>query len=234
MQRLTREYEAARDPVLAAPMTAYMRDLFPFLGIKSPARRALSRRVLDGTGQPDQAELTDVALACWALPEREYQFFAVDWLRRYAKVLTVGFLPTARYLITTKSWWDTVDALASDVVGVMVKRHPELLSTMDAWAAGSDPAVGSPNASPTTADLPELWLARTAILHQLRYGVSTDRDRLFRYCASNAGHRDFFIRKAIGWALRQYARTEPDAVRAFVAAHPDLSTLSKKEALKNL
>jgi 3-methyladenine DNA glycosylase AlkD len=234
MQRLTREYEAARDPERAAPMTAYMRDLFPFLGIKSPPRRLLSKRVLDGVATPDEAQLTEVALACWALDEREYQHFAVDWLRRHAKVLTPAFLPTVRYLITTKSWWDTVDELASDVVGVMVERHPDLVSTMDAWAAGSEPAQGWPAASPKASGLPELWLARTAILHQLRYRAATDADRLFRYCADNAGHRDFFIRKAIGWALRQYAKSEPDAVRAFVEAHPELSALSRREALKNL
>lgn len=234
MDRLTREYEAARDPELAAPMTAYMRDLFPFLGIKSPPRRLLSKRVLDGVDKPDEAQLTAVALACWRLEEREYQHFAVDWLRSHAKVLTPAFLPTVRHLITTKSWWDTVDELASDVVGVMVERHPGLLSTMDAWAAGSDPAVGWPAASPKATAVPEMWLARTAILHQLRYKVATDTDRLFRYCANNAGHRDFFIRKAVGWALRQYAKTEPDIVRAFVEAHPELSTLSKREALKNL
>lgn len=234
IERLTREYEAARDPELAAPMSAYMRDLFPFLGIKSMPRRLLSQRVLDGVEKPDEAQLAEVALACWALPEREYQHFAVDWLRQHAKVLTEAFLPTAQYLITTKSWWDTVDELASDVVGVMVQRHPDLLSTMDAWAHGSDPTVGSPAASPKSALLPDLWLARTAILHQLRYKAATGTDRLFRYCADNAEHRDFFIRKAVGWALRQYAKTEPDAVRAFVVTHPELSTLSKREALKNL
>jgi len=234
LERLTREYETARDPDLAAPMTAYMRDLFPFLGIKSIPRRLLSKRVLDGVEKPDEAQLTEVARACWALPEREYQHFAVDWLRQHAKVLTPAFLPTAQYLITTKSWWDTVDELASDIVGVMVQRHPGLLSTMDAWATGSDPKLGWPAASPKASELPDLWLARTAILHQLRYKAATDTDRLFRYCADNAGHRDFFIRKAIGWALRQYAKTEPDAVREFVASEPGLSGLSKKEALKNL
>jgi 3-methyladenine DNA glycosylase AlkD len=234
LHRLTHEYEAARDPELAAPMAAYMRGLFPFLGLPSTPRRLLTKRVLEGLEKPDEAQLTEVALACWALDEREYQHFAVDWLRSHAKVLTPAFLPTARYLITTKSWWDTVDGLAADVVGTLVQRHPGLLSTMDAWATGSDPATGWPAASPKAAALPELWLARTAILHQLRYKAATDTDRLFRYCADNAGHRDFFIRKAVGWALRQYAKTEPDAVRAFVEAHPELSTLSKREALKNL
>ena len=234
MQRLTKEYEAARDPELAAPMTAYMRDLYPFLGIKAPPRRALNRRVLDGLARPDEAQLTEVALACWALPEREYQHFAVDWLRQHAALLTPAFLPTARYLITTKSWWDTVDELAADVVGVMVGQHPELVSTMDEWVVGSDPDVGSPSASPKAAALPALWLTRTAILHQLRYRAQTDSDRLFRYCAVNAGHRDFFIRKAIGWALRQYAKTDPYAVRDFVASQPALSALSVREAVKNL
>ena len=218
MQRLTKEYEAARDPALAAPMTAYMRDLYPFLGIKAPPRRALNRRVLDGL----------------ALPEREYQHFAVDWLRQHAALLTPAFLPTARYLITTKSWWDTVDELAADVVGVMVGQYPELVSTMDEWVVGSDPDVGSPSASPKAAALPALWLTRTAVQHQHRYRAPTDSDRLFRYCAVNAGHRDFFIRKAIGWALRQYAKTDPYAVRDFVASQPALSALSVREAVKNL
>jgi 3-methyladenine DNA glycosylase AlkD len=234
IERLTREYETARDPERAAPMTTYMRDLFPFLGIKSTPRRLLSKRVLDGVEKPNEAQLAEVALAGWALPEREYQHFAVDWLRQHAKVLTEASLPTVQYLITTKSWWDTVDELASDVVGVMVQRHPGLLSTMDAWATGSDPTLGWPAASPKASPIPELWLARTAILHQLRYRAATDTDRLFRYCAENAEHRDFFIRKAVGWALRQYAKTDPDAVRSFVADHPELSTLSKREALKNL
>jgi 3-methyladenine DNA glycosylase AlkD len=217
LDRLAREYEAARDPAAAAPMTAYMRGQFQFLGIPTGPRRELSRRVLAGLAQPTEAVLTEVSLACWALPYREYQYFACDWLSRHAKALTPAFLPTARTLITTKSWWDTVDALAARVLGVIVARHPECLSTMDEWAAGDD-----------------LWLTRTAILHQLRYGEHTDADRLFRYCSDNAAVRDFFIRKAIGWALREYAKTNPDGVRRFVAAQTTLSGLSVREALKNL
>jgi 3-methyladenine DNA glycosylase AlkD len=232
MQRLTREYEAARDPARAGPMSTYVCGQFPFLGIPTPLRRELSRRVIAGVGKPTEAELTEaglievalteaglieVALACWRLPEREYQYFACDWLRRHATVLTPAFVPTARHLVVTKSWWDTVDALAAHVVGVLVARHPALVSTMDEWA-GTD----------------ELWLVRTAILHQLRYKSRTDADRLFRYCVSHASHQDFFIRKAIGWALREYAKTDPDAVRRFVKEQATLSSLSVREALKNL
>src|SRR5262249_25589456 len=131
---------------------------------------------------------------------------------------TPTLLPTVAELITTKSWWDTVDTLASDTVGPMVRNHPELLSTMDEWVRDDN-----------------LWIARTAILHQLSYKEDTDADRLFRYCLAQAGHRDFFIRKAIGWALRQYAHTNPEAVRAFLAGHGDLlSPLSVREAGKHL
>jgi 3-methyladenine DNA glycosylase AlkD len=216
--RLVAGYGAARDPAAAEPMRAYMRDQFPFLGIRKAARRALFREVLAGLPRPDEEDLRAVALGCWELPEREYQYFACDLLRRDTKACSAEFLPTVATLVTTKSWWDTVDTLASNVVGSIVARHPAAVSTMDAWAADEN-----------------MWLARTAILHQLRYADRTDPDRLFGYCLALASHRDFFIRKAIGWALRQYARTDPAAVRGFVAEHVDeLSPLSVREATKHL
>jgi 3-methyladenine DNA glycosylase AlkD len=215
--RLRAAYEGAADPVRAASMAAYMRDLFPFLGIGTATRRGLDRELLAAVGRPVEDELTAVALACWALDAREYQYFACDRLKQHAKVLTPASLPVVRELVVTKPWWDTVDVLAAHVVGPMVARHPVLVSTMDEWAASG-----------------ELWLIRTAILHQLRYKGSTDVDRLGSYCGRQAGHKDFFVRKAIGWALREYAKTDPGWVRAFVAAHPELSGLSRREALKNL
>jgi 3-methyladenine DNA glycosylase AlkD len=218
LHRLTQVYGDAQDPVRAAPMRAYMREQFPFLGIGSPRQKELARVVLAGLPAPDEADLRAVARGCWALPEREYQYFACSYLRRHAAVGSAGFIETARALVTTKPWWDTVDALAAHLVGPLVTRHPALVATMDEWVGADD-----------------MWLARTAILHQLRYGARTDADRLFRYCAAQAEHRDFFIRKAIGWALREYARTDPDAVRDFVRAHRGrLSPLSVREALKNI
>jgi len=199
-------------------MAAYMRDQFPFLGIPGPTQRTLALEVLAGLPRPAEEDLREVALGCWALAEREYQYFACGWLRRHARVCSAGFVETARYLIVTKSWWDTVDALAAHLVGPLVARHPALVSTMDSWLTDDD-----------------LWLVRTAILHQLRYKEQTDAVRLFRYCTAQAEHRDFFVRKAIGWALREYAKTDPAAVRAYVHAHESrLSALSVREALKNL
>jgi len=218
VDRLVDAYAGAADPVRAVGTRAYMRDQFPFLGIPTAQRRALSREVLAGVERPTEDDLRAVALACWELPEREYQYFACDWLSRHAALCSPAALDTARVLVTTKSWWDTVDVLASRFVGTIVDRHPAAVSTMDEWVHDEN-----------------LWVARTAILHQLTYRERTDVDRLFRYCLAQAGHRDFFIRKAIGWALRQYAWTDPDAVRRFVRAHAThLSALSKREALKNI
>jgi len=218
LERLIRVYSAARDPDRAVQAAAYMRDQFPFLGIATPARRALNRTVVAGLPRPTRPELQEVVLACWKLPEREYQYFACDWLRTNVAVPGPEFLPVVRTLITTKSWWDTVDALATRVVGGLVQRHPVLNAEMDRWAAD-----------------PDLWVARTAILHQLHYGSRTDTDRLFGYCTQQAAHPDFFIRKAIGWALRHYARTDPEAVRRYVQDHRVvLSPLSIREASKHL
>lgn len=235
--RLQETLPPHRDRERAKAMAAYMRDQFPFLGIPSTPLAVLQRQVLAGLPKPASAQAAEIALGCWALPEREYQYVACAYLRRYAAMsvpvepgprsgssrtdrplLEEDFVGTARTLIVEKSWWDTVDALAAHVVGPLVSAYPSLVKVMDDWAASS-----------------EMWLSRTALLHQLRYKGETDADRLFRYCADLAGHPDFFIRKAIGWALREYASTDPDAVRAFVARHEDrLSGLSKREALKNL
>ncbi|MEO8539640.1 MAG: DNA alkylation repair protein [bacterium] len=212
---LRARFEAARDPERAAAMAAYMRDQFAFLGIPNPARVQLEKLALKGIPAFDEASLATTVRDLWALDEREYQYCAVAILSANAKLLTPAALPLVRELVTTKSWWDTVDALASHVVGTIVANYPSLASEMDAWVLD-----------------PNLWVVRTAILHQLRYKARTDSARLFSYCELQAGHPDFFIRKAIGWALREYSKTDADAVRAFVAAHEaQLSGLSRREAL---
>jgi 3-methyladenine DNA glycosylase AlkD len=215
-ERLKPAFEGARDPERAAGQQAYMRDQFPYLGLTLPVVRKLSWSVLAGLPPPGDDELREVALRCWAMPEREYQYFACELLRSVPPAPT--FLGTLRQLITTKSWWDTVDPLATRVTGDLVRRNPSLAETMDSWAADEN-----------------LWLVRTAILHQLHWGTETDTRRLFSYCTSQAAHQDFFIRKAIGWALRHYARTDPSAVRAYIDAHRSvLSSLSVREATKHL
>jgi 3-methyladenine DNA glycosylase AlkD len=218
LDRLVAVCTAAADPARAQAQRAYMREQFPFLGLAAPTLRAVTRTVVAGLPRPTEDDLRTVVLRCWQLDAREYQYFACDWLRAHVTVPGPAFLATLRTLITTKPWWDTVDPLATRVVGGLVRRHPELTGEMDAWSAGAD-----------------LWLVRTAILHQLHYGPLTDTARLFGYCSRQAGHRDFFVRKAIGWALRQYARTDPAAVRDFVDRERErLSALSVREATKHL
>ncbi|MGW0966067.1 DNA alkylation repair protein [Streptomyces sp. NPDC002516] len=218
LDRLTTAYAAAADPERAASMRAYMKDVAPFLGLTTPERRALSRTVLRDTARPAERDCTAIALRCWRLPEREYQYFAVDYLRRHVSRLSSGFLPVARHLVSTVPWWDTVDLLAAHVVGGLVAADPRLRADMDAWIEDDD-----------------LWVARTALLHQLRYKDATDTGRLFAYCVRQSGHPDFFIRKAIGWCLREYAKTDPGAVRDFVTAErARLAPLSVREALKNI
>jgi len=158
-----------------------------------------------------------VARVLWAQPEREFQYAGCDYLRAHIVVAGAGFLDVVRELATTKAWWDTVDALAAHVAGPLVRRHPTLGSVMDIWAADRD-----------------RWVARTALLHQLTFASATDGERLFGYCRLRAGEQDFFVRKAIGWALRQYAATAPDAVASFVDQTPGLSPLSVREAMRGV
>jgi 3-methyladenine DNA glycosylase AlkD len=206
--------ESARDPERAAGMSAYLRNQFPCLGITLPGLRSLLREL--PTTEPDQA--VSWAQACWELPEREYQYVGLLALQSTARRLPPACLPDLERLITTKSWWDTVDGLATNVVGTVVLMHPELSEEMDRWAASEN-----------------IWVARTAILHQERWKARTDARRLFRYCELRAGDREFFIRKAIGWALRSYAAVEPAAVERFVVDHRQaLSGLSQREAMRGV
>ncbi|MGD9934220.1 MAG: DNA alkylation repair protein [Dehalococcoidia bacterium] len=215
VEPLDRSYRDHADPSEAERMSRYMRDQFPFLGLKSPTRQALTRDWMVQFRKADEATISGVARRLWTLPEREFQYTACGLLERSATKLSAAALALCRDLLITKSWWDTVDSLASHAVGTLVLRHPEQVRLMDEWLESEN-----------------MWLRRTALLHQLKYKGRTDTDRLFGYCLARAHESEFFIRKAIGWALRQYSWTDPEAIEAFVAAHEDvLSPLSKREAL---
>jgi 3-methyladenine DNA glycosylase AlkD len=211
-----RELEARADPVDAAAMRAYMKDQFAFFGVATPERRAALGPTMAVARRASGDELCAFADVCWQQPEREFQYVGTDALRATIPRLEARHLVDVERLIVTKSWWDTVDLLAGWCVGGLVRAHPELVTDMDRWI-----------------DADDMWLARSAILHQLRWKEATDVDRLFDYALRRAGDTEFFIRKAIGWALRQHARTDPDAVRRFVTTH-EFSALTTREALKHL
>ena len=213
LARLDAGFSTNRNPDRAEAMAKYMRDQFPYFGVPAPALRTLERVAFAGLPPPSEESVREIALACWQRPQREFHYVACDYLQRHPP----SSLPLLRELITTKSWWDTVDPLATRVTGALVRRCPALAAEMDTWSRDDN-----------------LWLVRTAILHQLHYGEATDTARLASYCSHQAGHKDFFVRKAIGWALRHYARTNPDFVRSFVIETPELSPLSVREATKHL
>lgn len=201
----------------AAAMSAYMKDRFPFFGIKAPQRRELVKEHSALYGAPALDELPAIARSAFALPQRELHQVAVDLLMKHAKRLGPADLPLVEELITTKSWWDSVDGLAIHVAGVILKKHPkEIAKWNKRWIGSSD-----------------MWLNRTAILFQARWKEDTDQALLFANIDRHVGHKDFFIRKAIGWSLRELGATDPEAVSAFVRSRK-LSPLSEREAMKHL
>ncbi|MDR3793764.1 MAG: DNA alkylation repair protein [Terracidiphilus sp.] len=202
----------------AIEMKAYMRGQFDYLGIGTPERRAVLKP-LHGVYRPESAEeLCAGAEVLWALREREYQYAAVGLLDRNKELLELADLEWVLELVRTKSWWDTVDALAK-VVGSVVRREG---------------AKGQRRMDRALAD-EDFWVRRIALLHQLGWRAETDTERLFSYARKLGHEKEFFIRKAIGWALRDYAWHDWRAVERFLAEHGDeLSGLSVREAGKNL
>lgn len=214
---LVRAFEDRADPSRADAMSAYMRNEFAFLGLQAPLRRKLAKPFMMAMRGGDESQLLDAAERLWGMPQREYAYVATDLLRAEWRALTPEALARLRGLVQSSSWWDTVDPL-SHVVGVLVLNHRELVDDMDRWVGDED-----------------RWVVRVALLHQLGWKGAADAERLFRYCLARGGDQDFFIRKAIGWALRDLARTFPEQVEAFVAEHGgELSTLSVSEATKHL
>jgi 3-methyladenine DNA glycosylase AlkD len=217
VRQLKALFEEHADPTQAAPMKKYMRDQFEYLGIKTPQNRTLLRQHIDEFGLPPIQDLDRVLRELWKLPQREFQYAGVGLLGHFEKQLPAEFIDTVEYLIITKSWWDTVDSLASGTVGTHFRRYPLIKSKyLTLWRTSEN-----------------IWLRRTAILFQLNYKKETDFELLTDIIRENLGSKEFFINKAIGWALRQYARVDPKAVKTFVASNP-LHPLSKREALKHL
>lgn len=199
----------------ATPMAKYMKNQFPFLGIKTPLRRQLMREFFKETGVLKQDFKPDLVLQLWNKEDREYQYAALDYMNRSLKKLNANHIPLLETLITTKSWWDTVNIIASKPVGhIMNEEWDKVANTMESWA-NSD----------------HMWLNRTAILFQLKYKENTNEDLLYRYILLHAESKEFFLQKAIGWALREYSKTNRESVKQFISNHT-LSKLSIREGSK--
>lgn len=217
--KVAQELRKNANPQKSQPMKKYMRDQFEFFGLSSPLRRSVCKELMQQ--KLNSEDIRKFVLSLWAKPEREFQYFAVDYLEKHLDASTEfeANMKCMEHLITTKSWWDTVDALAYKIVGRLVKQHRDLgKAIMEGWI-----------------DHDNMWLRRTALLHQLSYKEDTDEEMLFRFCSARAHEEEFFIRKAIGWALRQHAWKHSASVKKYLLKHKkELSALSFKEAAKHL
>ena len=212
--------EAAAEPGRAAPMQAYMRDQFVFLGVAAPQRRLAARDLLAGLKGIDADTLLEHAQRLWQQPQREYQHVALDMLALHWRQLSIDHLPALLALARQRAWWDSVDGMAGIVGDVL---QAELRRGGDGHAH-MVPALQHE----------DFWLRRIAMLHQLGWRGDTDAAWLFDAALVLAHEDEFFIRKAIGWALRDYARHAPAEVLAFATEHrQQLSPLSYREALKH-
>lgn len=211
LQRIIKTFRENENRDNQIPMEAYMRNQFTFLGIKSPIRASLSKEFLKKELQWEEI------FALWELAEREFQYLAIDWLKRRKKELQFLDLAHFKTIIEDKSWWDTIDPL-SKIVGDVSRLDDNGKDTMLAWSKDEN-----------------FWVRRTAILHQLGFKEKTDTELLDTIIHNNLGSDEFFINKAIGWALREYAKTNAPWVRAWIDENRDkLSPLTIREGSKYL
>ncbi|MFD2445955.1 DNA alkylation repair protein [Bacillus sp. CGMCC 1.16607] len=201
----------------AKQMEKYMRDQFTFIGLKAPVMKALFKEYIAEKGLPQREELHEVIAELWAYPERELQMAALSLLTQMKKQFTKDDIKLLEKIIQDKSWWDTIDHIAKHLVGHYFQMYPEMKRpTLDKWLESE-----------------HLWLVRSCILFQLGYKGNTDENLLSEMIERSKHIKDFFIEKAIGWALREYAKTNPEFVKEFVETHT-LPKLSVREAMKHL
>ena len=205
----------AANPDKAVEMAAYMKKRFDFLGIPTPLRRKLCKPLFKE--MKPQAPDWDFVESCWESPYREMQYVATNYLNVSVEQLTPQDLSRIELLITRKSWWDTIDAL-DKVIGGIFLNFPEIRSQLIHWSQHDN-----------------IWLRRVAIDCQLSLKQQTDKALLSEVIQNNFGQPEFFINKAIGWALREYGKTNPDWVKNFVQQYREMmAPLSVREALKRL
>jgi 3-methyladenine DNA glycosylase AlkD len=205
-------------PNNAAAMEKYMKNLFPFYGLKTDVRRSITKALLAEHKEEIQAHPREIALELYSKPQREYHYTAIEIVMKQLKNSfikeDIGLIET---LLINHSWWDSVDAISKYLLGGYLQQFPEEIPKVIKHFSYSE----------------NMWLNRSVILFQLGYKKNTDVDLLFSECKKHSHSKEFFIQKAIGWALREHAKTDAEAVRKFVNS-ANLKPLSSREALKNI
>jgi 3-methyladenine DNA glycosylase AlkD len=217
-----RELKAAADPSRAPAMQAYMKSAMPYYGVAMPGQQVIWKRLFRSRVIPDACSWRETTLAMWrgaTFREERYGAIALTGEKAYVPWQTLDALPMYEEMIVTGAWWDYVDQIAGRRIGLLLRNHPAPMSRlMRRWSHSDD-----------------MWKRRTSIICQLGFKERTDLALLYDCIEPNLDDREFFICKAIGWALRQHAWTDPKEVQRYVRAHEDrLSRLSRREALKNI
>ncbi|MDB4291980.1 DNA alkylation repair protein [Maribacter sp.] len=217
IETLTIALQRKADGKIAAEQKAYMRGQFEYYGIKTTTRREIQKPFLVKAFLPQKSEAVQLVKILWHKPQREYHYIAQELMLCYTKQLEVQDIAVLEFMVVTKSWWDTVDFIATKLMGAYFKKYPENRKVfVKKWLKSRN-----------------IWLQRSALLFQLKYKEELDPQLLSFTIAPLLGSREFFINKAIGWVLRDYSRINPQWVLDYVQ-HTPLSNLSKREALRLL
>jgi 3-methyladenine DNA glycosylase AlkD len=208
---------ANADAEKAKAMSAYLKNNFPFFGIKSPERVSLLKQFLNENKPPQYSEVLEIVSELFNQPQRELHYCAIKILEKRKKEWRKQDIDFFEKMIVTSSWWDSVDTISSALVGEYFIKYPEQIRPItEKWMASNN-----------------IWLQRVCLIFQLSYKNKTDFALLMEYTLQLKDSNEFFIQKAIGWALRQYAKFEPEKVKNFVENNA-LKPLSKREALKHI
>ncbi|MCF8304432.1 MAG: DNA alkylation repair protein [Bacteroidales bacterium] len=207
--------EVYADPDRALQMKNYMQNKFEFYGVMASERKAIFKSFISKAGLPAPENTENVIRELWDQPQREYQLIGCMLMDKLINKVEKGFINQLEFMVIHKSWWDTVDTIASHLIGTHFKRFPEMIDDFTTrWM-----------------DSGNMWLQRSALLYQLKYKSDTNEKLLYDLILQLNDSKEFFIRKAIGWVLREYSKTNPESVKQFVDEHT-LSGLSQREALK--
>ena len=215
---LENAFKQNENPENAFAMAKYMKNNFPFFGIKTEERRRIFKEIWKENKEEVSAKAREIALELYSNPQREFHYCAIEILIKELKGnYKKEDIQLIEKLITNNSWWDSVDTIAKYILGEYLLEFPlETKNVIKRFSKSDD-----------------MWLNRSAILFQLGYKKKTDFEILKAECNNHKMSKEFFIQKAIGWALREYAKSNPDAVKEFVSK-ANLKPLSTKEALKNI
>lgn len=216
MKRLIALFEEYADNAQAPVMEAYMKGVSPFLGIKKPIRARITKDLMKDFLKDEELDPFEFVKLLWSKPYREFHYFAMEYAEKKKLHKRLESIDLFEWMIINKSWWDTVDFIASHLVGKYFKEHPEMeVRKTDEWIVSSN-----------------MWLNRTAMIYQIFYKEKTNEEILVKSILNHISSKEFFHRKAMGWALRQYAKVNPTFVKNFVQTN-SFSGLTAREALKH-